>query len=129
MKYRSISLILLPLLIFGCEKIQLGQEISVKKPTLVIAPTTKLQISNTETAHVIGYDKCPEQSENMFMGEPSMKLLLNGCINLGKEAQEVRVTWRVNGIDFIEVWKVDRQGGAVSFIRPNGFQVREPFKQ
>ncbi|WP_229626380.1 hypothetical protein [Vibrio parahaemolyticus] len=128
-KYLSTVLISTAFLMSGCDVAQLVHDIEATEPTLVIAPTTELQISDAETAHVVGYDKCPEQSENMLMGNPSMKFLPDGCINLGKDVKEVRVTMRVNDIDVIETWKVDHQGDAVSLIRPNGFQVRDPSNQ
>ncbi len=110
----------------GCDVAQLVQDVGVTEPTTIIAPATELQISDTETAYVVGYDKCPEQSANIFMGVASMKLIPHGCIKLDKDTQEVRVEWRANEADVIEVWKVNRRGDAVSLIRPNGFQVREP---
>lgn len=128
---KCLSTVLSTTLVFisGCDVTQLSQEIGVTEPKLVIAPTTEYQISDTDTAHVVGYDKCPEQSENMLVGDPSMKLLPTGCIHLGKDIEEVRVTWRTNEADVIEVWKVNRRGDEVSFVRPNGFQVREPSNQ
>ena len=113
-------------LMSGCDINQLTHSIGSTEPMLVISPATELQISDTETAHVVGDDKCPEQTKNWFMGVPSMNHLPNGCINITKDAQEVGVTMRTHEVDVVEVWKVNRHNDAISLIRPNGYNVREP---
>lgn len=125
----SIALISTAFLMSGCDINQLTQSIGSTEPMPVIAPETELQISDTETAYVVGDDKCPEQTKNWFMGESSINHLPNGCINIRKDVQEVSVTMRTNDINVVEVWKVERHSDAISLIRPNGYYVREPFSK
>lgn len=110
------------LLLSGCDVAQLAQEQGTTAPTVIISPNTELQISDTETAHVVGYDECPDD----FTDNPLVKHFPNGCINLGKEIQEVRVLMKLAESDVSEVWQVDHQGDSVTLSRPNGFQVHKP---
>ncbi|OCP68474.1 hypothetical protein AKH08_16830 [Vibrio parahaemolyticus] len=71
---------------------------------------------------MVGYDECPDN----LMDNPLVKHFPNGCINLGKEIQEVRVLMKLAESDVNEVWQVDHQGDSVTLSRPNGFQVHKP---
>ncbi|NOI32034.1 hypothetical protein [Vibrio coralliilyticus] len=125
-KYATIVALITTLMLSGCDVTQLVQKLGITEPALVFAPATELQISDTETAYVVGHDECPEQSDSIFLADLSMTFMPNGCINLGNENQEVLVEMRIAERYVSEIWQVTHQSDGVVITRPNGFVVRKP---
>lgn len=96
--------------------------------TIYIPPVVELQIDDSETGYVHGFEECPSESVNWLFGY-SKSVGGNDCIKIAPETESIKVRVRNDQVNLIETWNVSRVGDAVSLTRPNGFKVREPSNQ
>lgn len=120
--YKSI-LVSVPLLVTGCDVMELDSRFVGESPIIYIPPTVELQVDENLTAIVHGFDECPGNTINWFVA-PSMKVFTNSCVRLDSSTKQVKVGLRIADIDTVETWDVHHHGDAVKLTRPNGFEVR-----
>lgn len=96
--------------------------------TIYISPVVELQIDDSETAYVHGFEECPSESANWLFGY-SQSVASNDCIKIAPETESIKVRVTNDQINLVETWDVSRVGDAISLTRPSGFKVREPSNQ
>lgn len=124
MSMRNILSVLFFIAITGCsEQIQeIGKKVAGDSPEIYLGSGIELQISESETATVFGYDDCPESNIWLFEKHPHS----NKCVKLtGNKSVDVRLI-HSDGSVSKEKWSVSGDANKISLIRPNGFQIREP---
>lgn len=122
--YRSL-LVSMPLLIAGCDVMELANRFVGASPVTYIPPTVELQVDENLTAIVHGFDECPDNTINWLLA-PSMKVFNSNCVRLDSNTKQVKVGLRIADIDTVETWEVSHHGDVVKLTRPNGFEVRQP---
>lgn len=120
--YNSL-LVLVPLLVTGCDIKELASRFVTDNPVIYIPPTLELQVDENLTAIVHGFDECPDNTFNWFVA-PSMKVFTNSCVRLDPSKKQVKVGLRIADKVAVETWEVHHYGDAVKLTRPNGFEVR-----
>lgn len=93
--------------------------------TIYISPVVELQIDDSETGYVHGFEQCPSESVRWLFGY-SQSVTNNNCIKITSETERIKVRVMNEQVNLLETWDVSRVGDAISLTRPDGFQVREP---
>lgn len=93
-------------------------------PDVYFSSGIKLQVSESRTATVFGYDECPV-AENSVLLFP-IESELEGCTMLtGKDLVKVRLL-NEDGSIVIQTWSVSNDKGKFTVMTPDGFLVRLP---